>query len=76
MRHCLLWSLLLLALPLGPARAQNPKAFRSQADFAREADSVRVAYRDSVSYSNAKLVRQAKAVRAAYCRTGPGEAKD
>src|SRR3954467_6684244 len=66
MRYRVLWSFILLPLHLASAAAQDARAFRSQADFAREADSVRMAYRDSILRSEAELVRRADSVRVAY----------
>ena len=66
MRYRVFCSLTALPLHLASAAAQDAKAFRSQADFAREADSVRVAYRDSLLRSQAKLAREADSVRVAY----------
>ena len=67
MRYHVLWLFMLLPLHVGSAGAQD-FAFRSQAELAREADSVRAAYRDSILRSQAKLAREADSVRAAYHR--------
>ncbi|HEY9015421.1 MAG TPA: hypothetical protein VIM84_10200 [Gemmatimonadales bacterium] len=67
MRYLVMWSVLLLALPMRYAGAQS-SAIPCQAKLAHEADSVRAAYRDSIIRSHTELAREADSVRAEYYR--------